>query len=81
VSIVEFLIIIITCAVGGFHNATLWAGRNIITSHLHSLKVTPFSDYNGARFGVDTGTLANPYSEQFNYQEDNPRNHRRASWC
>jgi hypothetical protein len=25
---------------------------------------------------VDTGTLANPYSEQFNHQEDNHRNHR-----
>ena len=37
----------------------------------------PFSDYNGTRFGVDTGTLAEPYDEQFNnYMEDNPRSWR-----
>jgi hypothetical protein len=58
------------------HNATLWAGKNICTAHLHSLKVTPFSDYSCTRYGIDCGTLADPYGEQFQYQEDNPRNHR-----
>jgi Calcineurin-like phosphoesterase len=58
------------------HNNTLWAGKTIVTGHLHSLKVTPFSDYNGTRWGVDTGTLADPYGPQFEYQEMNPRNHR-----
>lgn len=58
------------------HNATLWAGKTMITGHLHSLKVTPFSDYNGTRFGVDTGCIADPYGPQFDYNEDNPRNHR-----
>ena len=58
------------------HNATLWAGKTMITGHLHSLKVTPFSDYNGTRYGVDTGCIADPYGPQFDYNEDNPRNHR-----
>lgn len=60
------------------HNSTLWAGKTMVTGHLHSLKVTPFSDYNDRpRWGVDTGTLADPYGPQFrDYQEDNPLNHR-----
>lgn len=58
------------------HNNTLWAGRTLVTGHLHSLKVTPFSDYNGTRFGVDCGTLAYPGGPQFRYTEDNPLNWR-----
>lgn len=59
------------------HNATLWAGKTMVTGHLHSLKVTPFTDYNGTRWGVDTGTLADPNGPQFvDYSEDNPKNHR-----
>lgn len=58
------------------HNNTLWAGKTMVTGHLHSLKVTPLSDYNGTRFGVDTGTLDDPYGEHANYTEDNPLNHR-----
>jgi hypothetical protein len=58
------------------HNNTVNAGVSIITGHLHSLKVTPFSDYNGNRFGVDTGTLAEPDGPQFTYAELNPSNHR-----
>lgn len=59
------------------HNNTLAAGKTMVTGHLHSLKVTPFSDYNGTRYGVDTGTLAEPYGEQFTgYTEDNPVNWR-----
>jgi hypothetical protein len=58
------------------HNATLNAGVSCITGHLHSLKVTPFSDYNGTRYGVDTGTLAEPDGPQFTYAELNPTNHR-----
>ncbi len=57
------------------HNNTVNAGKTIVTGHLHSLKVTPFSDYNGERFGVDTGTLAEPAGPQFvDYLEDNPTN-------
>jgi hypothetical protein len=59
------------------YNNTLKAGTSIVTGHLHSLKVTPWSDYNGTRFGVDTGTLAAPYGPQFtDYTEHNPVNWR-----
>jgi hypothetical protein len=59
------------------HNNTVNSGQNIVTGHLHSLKVTPFSDYNGTRFGVDTGTLADTAGPQFeDYQEASPANHR-----
>jgi hypothetical protein len=61
---------------GGIHavrNNTLSAGRTMVTGHLHSLKVTPYSDYNGDRWGVDTGTLADPGGPQFeDYLEANP---------
>jgi len=58
------------------HNNALWSGRSMITGHLHSLKVTPFTDYNGTRYGVDCGTLAIPQGPQFSYCEDNPMNWR-----
>ncbi len=65
---------------GGDHavwNNTIRAGKSIVTGHLHSLKVTPYSDYNGTRWGVDCGTLADPYGPQFtNYCETNPVNWR-----
>ncbi len=53
---------------GGQHapfNNTLRSGRTIVTGHLHSLKVQPFTDYNGTRFGIDCGTMAEPYGPQF----------------
>ena len=57
------------------HNNTLWAGKHIITGHLHSARVTPVSDYNGTRYGVDTGCLAEVYGKPFiDYTEDNPKN-------
>jgi hypothetical protein len=58
------------------HNNTVNAGVSVVTGHLHSLKVTPFSDYNGCRYGVDTGTLAETDGPQFTYAELNPSNHR-----
>ena len=59
------------------HNNAMSSGKSMVTGHLHSLKVTPYDDYNGCRWGVDTGTLADPYGPQFrDYTEDNPRNHR-----
>jgi hypothetical protein len=49
----------------------------MVTGHLHSLKVTPFNDYNGTRYGVDTGTLADTDGIQFeNYLELSPTNWR-----
>lgn len=54
-------------------NNTLNAGKTFVTGHLHSLKVTPLDDYNGTRWGVDTGTLADPRGPQFvDYLEDAP---------
>ncbi len=64
---------------GGVHavyNNTLKSGTSIITGHLHSLKVTPWTDYTGTRYGVDTGTLATLDGAQFEYAEDNPKNWR-----
>jgi len=59
------------------HNNTVNAGVTMVTGHLHSLKVTPFDDYNGTRYGIDTGTLANPKGPQFeNYLENSPTNWR-----
>lgn len=59
------------------HNNTMWAGKTTVTGHLHSLKVTPFSDYRGTRFGIDCGCLADPYGPAFvDYTEDSPRNWR-----
>ncbi len=61
---------------GGIHatrNNTMAAGRTTVTGHLHALKVHPHSDYNGTRWGVDCGTMADPYGPQFyNYVEMNP---------
>lgn len=62
--------------VHALHNSVLWAGKTMITGHLHSLNVRAFTDYNGTRFGVDTGTLSEPYLPQFQYVEDNPVNWR-----
>src|SRR3546814_13516703 len=46
-------------------NNTMYAGKSICCGHLHSAKVIPFTDYNGTRYGVDTGTLAAPGGPQF----------------
>jgi len=58
------------------YNNALKSGASIVTGHLHSLKVTPWTDYNGTRYGVDTGSLADVNGDQFEYAEDNPKNHR-----
>jgi predicted phosphodiesterase len=58
------------------YNNTLKSGTSIVTGHLHSLKVTPWTDYNGSRYGVDTGTMANLDDPAFEYAEDNPKNWR-----
>jgi hypothetical protein len=66
---------------GGDHATfqnTLRSGKTIVTNHLHSARVTPFTDYAGTRYGVDTGCLADQNTRQFAYSEDNPRNHRSA---
>jgi hypothetical protein len=54
------------------YNNTLKSGRSIVTGHLHKLQSTPWTDYNGRRYGVDTGTLADIDGDQFAYTEGNP---------
>lgn len=64
---------------GGIHaayNNTLRAGTNIITGHTHHLEVKPWADYNGRRYGVQTGSLADINGPQFSYTENNP-----TPWC
>lgn len=64
---------------GGVHsayNSTLRAGVSYVHGHLHKLQCTPFGDYRGRRYGVDTGTLADPKGPQFEYTEAGPLN-----WC
>jgi len=58
------------------YNNALKGGMTIVTGHLHRLAVTPWADYNGRRYGVDTGTLADPLGAQFEYLENNP-----TPWC
>jgi hypothetical protein len=49
------------------------SGVNMITGHTHVLSAIPVADYNGTRWGVQTGTLADPNSQQFAYTEDQPK--------
>lgn len=59
------------------HNNALKAGKSIVTGHLHSLKIAAYTDYTGTRYGIDTGSLADPErGPQFAYSEDAPQNHR-----
>lgn len=69
--------VVVKHRLGGGHSATrnnvLKAGKTMVTGHLHSLKVTPITDYNGTLYGVDCGCIADPSSRQFlDYTEDAP---------
>lgn len=60
-------------------NNTMASGLTMVTGHLHSPIVTAWTDYNGTRYGVDTGCLADPDHRAFvDYTEDNPKNWRSA---
>lgn len=55
------------------------SGMSMVTGHLHSAKVTPITDYNGTRYGVDTGCVADPNARAFvDYTEDSPKDWRSA---
>ena len=60
--------------------ATASTQINTVTGHLHSLRVTPrttMSPINGGViYGVDCGTLADPWGPQFGYMLGGPRNWR-----
>ncbi len=54
------------------YNATLKGGVTTVSGHTHLLEVKPWADYNGRRWGVQTGSLADQLNAQFEYQENNP---------
>jgi hypothetical protein len=60
----------------GVFNNTLKSGLSFISGHLHSLKVTPWTDYTGDRYGVDTGTMSAIGGTKYTYVEDSPVNWR-----
>jgi hypothetical protein len=53
-------------------NNVMKSGKSMVVGHDHILKVEPYVDYNGLRFGGQDGTLAEPGGPQFAYNEDNP---------
>ena len=57
------------------YNNPLKSGVNFVSGHLHRLQATIVSDYNGTRWGVDTGTLSDTEGDHMSYGEDNPKNH------
>lgn len=65
---------------GGQHatsNNPLWAGRTTVQGHLHNQQVRPLTDYNGTRYGVDAGCIADTDHKAFvDYTEDGPLNWR-----
>lgn len=62
--------------VGHTRADALNSGKTMVTGDKHSGNITRFTDYNGDRWGVDCGMMADPYGPQFEYMEDNPRD-----WC
>jgi hypothetical protein len=57
------------------HNNAVSSGKTMVTGHLHSQKVTPWTDYTGTRYGIDTGCCADTDHKAFTaYTEDNPKN-------
>lgn len=63
---------------GGAHatfNNAMKSGVSMVTGHLHSAMVRPFTDYRGTRYGMDTGCVAETDYKQFvDYTEDAPKN-------
>lgn len=60
-------------------NNTIYSGRSIVTGHLHSANAVCFTDYNGTRWGIDTGCIADPNHRAFlDYTEDSSRDWRDA---
>ena len=60
------------------HNNAVNSGVSFVTGHLHSAKITPWTDLVSTKWGVDCGTLAEVWGDQFSYGENNPKNHRSA---
>ncbi|RPI71490.1 MAG: hypothetical protein EHM38_03795 [Geobacteraceae bacterium] len=62
--------------VHGAYNNVVKSGKNIVTGHTHRLQATMWADYNGLRWGIETGTLSDfgPENDKYAYAEDNPMN-------
>jgi hypothetical protein len=58
----------------GAWNNVLKAGVTMVTGHTHRLTVREYTDYRGTRYGIETGMLADPDEEQFEYALDGPKN-------
>jgi hypothetical protein len=58
------------------YNNILKGGMSMVTGHLHSLKVTPWTNYKGDLYGVDTGMMAAVKDDMFLYHEDQSVNWR-----
>ena len=56
----------------GGYNDTLKGGVNTATGHDHKLNVRPYTDYNGIRYGIKTGTLSDLHDSPFLYTENSP---------
>ena len=51
-----------------------FSGKHMFTGHTHRCQLYVYADYNGIRYGMECGTMADPYGPQFtDYTEDNPR--------
>jgi predicted MPP superfamily phosphohydrolase len=56
---------------GMLHMQAQKAGAHYVHGHLHNLNVHRFPTFAGVRYSVDTGSLADPDSEGFDYTEGN----------
>ena len=54
------------------YNSSVNAGISTVTGHTHQLQVTAVRDRRGTRWGVETGTMADPNGPQFQYTEGTP---------
>lgn len=60
---------------GGVHagyNNAMKGGVTMVTGHTHILEAKPYNDYNGRRWGIQTGTISDPQGPQMEYAENSP---------
>lgn len=57
---------------GMLHLQSMRAGCHYVHGHLHRLNVHRAATFRGVRYSVDTGSLADPHSDAFDYMEGNP---------
>jgi hypothetical protein len=60
----------------GYNNVTAALGCNVITGHTHVLCSSPITGYQKTYWGVQTGCLADPFAESFEYTEDSVKDWR-----